>query len=422
MIAVLRRTSIAILLSCALIASSALVARAAAGSLDAAFGSDGTITTNFTLHRDYGLGVAIQADGKIVVAGRAAGHGGMFALVRYKPNGHLDPIFGHDGRVTTNFTAKADTARALDLQANGKIVVAGGTGGAHGNFALARYKPNGHLDPIFGHDGRVTTNFTAKVDAARAVAIQANGKIVVAGAAGGADGKFALARYTASGALDHTFSLNGKATTNFTVGHSDAANAVAIQGDGKVVVAGVAGGKDSQFALARYMRNGKLDSAFGLNGKVRTNFAVGGADGANAVAIQADGKIVAAGFDSRSNGTRKFALARYNQDGSLDSTFESGDGMLDTSLTGNDVAFAVAIQANGKIVAAGGARGKFGVARYLPDGTRDTNFSHDGQVTTNFSAGADVARGMLIQSNGKIVCAGSADSLRVFAVARYLGS
>jgi uncharacterized delta-60 repeat protein len=366
MIAVLRRTSITIFLGCALIASSALAARAAAGGLDTSFGGDGMVTTNLTRNRDFGMAMAIQANGKIVVAGRTAGHGGMFALVRYKPNGHLDPIFGHDGRVTTNFTPK--------------------------------------------------------VDAARAVAIQANGKIVVAGAAGGADGKFALARYTASGALDHTFSLNGKATTNFTVGHADGANAVAIQGDGKVVVAGVAGGKDSQFALARYMRNGKLDSAFGLNGKVRTNFTVGGADDANAVAIQADGKIVAAGFDSRSNGTRKFALARYNPDGSLDSTFESGDGMLDTSLTGNDVAFAVAIQANGKIVAAGGARGKFGVARYLPDGFRDTNFSHDGQVTTNFSAGADVTRGMLIQSNGKIVCAGSADSLRVFAVARYLGS
>jgi uncharacterized delta-60 repeat protein len=422
MIAVLRRTSIAILLSCALIASSAIAARAVAGSLDAGFGSDGMVTTNFTLHRDYGMAVAIQADGKIVVAGRAAGHGGMFGLARYKAHGHLDPTFGGDGLVTTNFTPKADTARALAIQANGKIVVAGGTGGAHGNFALARYNPSGHLDPTFGQKGRVTTNFTAGADAARALAIQANGKIVVAGAAGGADGKFALARYNSNGHLDPTFSLNGKAVTNFTVGLPDGANAVAIQDDGRIVLAGVAGGKDSQFAVARYRRNGTLDPAFGLNGKVTTNFTVGEADGANAVAIQADGKIVAAGFDSRSNGTRRFALARYNPDGSLDSTFESGDGMLDTSLTGNDVAFAVALQANGKIVASGGASGKFGVARYLPDGTRDTSFSHDGEVTTNFSAGTDVARSMSIQSNGKIICAGSANSHGVFAVARYWGA
>ncbi len=419
----LRRKPLLVLaLCCGFSVTLATLALAAPGGRDPGFSGDGKATANFGSGNDFANSVAIQADGKIVVAGRAGGAGGRFGLARYNRNGTLDTSFGGDGKVVTNFSTTADDfANGVAIQADGKIVAAG-----HSNdrFALARYNSDGSLDVTFSGDGRMTTNFSSAFDDALGVAVRANGKIVAAGHAG--FDRFALARYNPNGTLDNTFSGNGKVTTNFSRGASDLATGVAIQANGKIVAAGTAGSTEfsGRFALARYNPNGTLDTTFSGNGKATTDFAPTEQDVAFGVAIQADGKIVAAGGGDV--GGFRFELARYKRNGTLDTTF-SGDGKVTTNFTaGLDAAHGVAIQADGKIVAAGHANfRRFALARYNRNGHLDTTFSGNGKVVTNFTRkgfGDDFANGVAIQANGTIVAAGRAGgSGGRFALVRYLG-
>jgi uncharacterized delta-60 repeat protein len=345
--------------------------------------------------------------------------------------GDLDVTFSGDGKQTTNFTSRADGAFAVAIQADGKIVAAGGSGvdSANPKFALTRYNTDGSLDTSFSGDGKVTTDFTSRYDAAWGIGIQPDGKIVVSGDAGigFSNSMFAVARYDTDGSLDTTFSGDGKVTTNFTR-RVDTANRLVLQADGKIVVAGAAAAdtSNSKFALARYNADGSLDATFSGDGKVTTEF-TSSFDFANSLALQADGKLVAAGVTLRSGSRGDFALARYDTDGSLDTTF-SGDGKAMTSFTNRwDIALGVGVQSDGKIVAAGdaGARGsnpKVALARYNADGTLDTTFSGDGKVTTDFTARADLAADLAIQADGKLVVAGEAafdTSNSKVALARY---
>jgi uncharacterized delta-60 repeat protein len=426
-ITVLCRTRVVVVFACALIVTSASPAYAAPGDLDTSFGGDGKVITNFTRRFDAAAAVAIQADGKIVTAGGAGFSNTKFALARYNTDGTLDTTFGGDGRVTTNFTAVEDSASGVAIEADGKIVAAGGTAGRGGRFALARYNTDGTLDTTFGGgDGKVITNFTSEFDAAHAVAIQADGNVV---AGGEAAGRFALARYNTDGTLDTTFGGgDGKVTTNFTARY-DAARGVAIQAEGKIVAAGGAA-NFQRFALARYNTDGTLDTSFGGDGKVTTNFTAR-EDAAADVVVRPNGKIIATGGSGGGEGedvfNTRFALARYNPDGDLDTSF-GGDGKVTTNFTAReDDASGVAVQANGKIVTAGRAGGlrgetKFALARYNANGTLDTTFGGDGKVTTNITAYRDGANGVAIQSDGKIVAAGGAGGRGGrFALARYLG-
>lgn len=177
-------------------------AYAAAGDLDPAFGVGGKVTTDFTRKGDSANSLAIQADGRIVVAGKS---GPKFALARYNSDGSLNTSFGGDGKVTTNFTSGEDDAFGVGIQSDGKIVAAGlaGFGVSNPKFALARYNTDGSLDTSFSGDGKLTTDFTRKYDSAYSVAIQADGKIVAAGESGvvlggSANTKIALVRYIAS--------------------------------------------------------------------------------------------------------------------------------------------------------------------------------------------------------------------------------
>jgi uncharacterized delta-60 repeat protein len=297
----------------------------------------------------------------------------------YAAAGDLDTTFGTGGKVITDFPETDDEAFAVAIQPDGKIVVAGPTvvDGAV-DFGLARYKLDGSLDVSFGTGGKVTTDFSGSQSIATAVAIQRDGKIVVAGLtdAGGVP-DFALARYNPDGSLDPTFGTGGQVTTDFS-GGNDQAFGVAIQSDGKIVVAGVA---TIDFALVRYNPDGSLDTRFGTGGKVTTDFS-GDSDHAHGVAIQPDGKIVVAG----TAGFAEFALARYNTDGTLDTGFRT-DGKLTTDFSGGiEQAHGVAIQPDGKIVVVGVAGEDFALARYNGDGTLDTSFSSDGKVITESQA------------------------------------
>jgi uncharacterized delta-60 repeat protein len=306
---------------------------------------------------------------------------------------------------------------------------------ASGQMAQAA---DGDLDPTFGTGGKLMTDFNDSTDIAYAVALQPDGKLVAAGTTytnndySGED--FAITRHNANGTLDTTFGVNGKVTTDFP-GLAAVVSAVVVQPDGKIVVAGgafplfVFAGR---FELARYNPNGSLDTSFGTGGIVTTSFPVGGSY-AFALALQSDGKIIAAGTDyvdfhpSEDSSNTDFALARYNPDGTLDTTFGSG-GKVTTDFDGfNDDAFSVLIQADGKLVAVGSAKNPanfydFAAVRYLANGTIDTSFGSGGKVRTDFgAANFDRARSAALQSDGKIVAAGFTTSFNDvdFAVVRY---
>jgi uncharacterized delta-60 repeat protein len=205
------------------------------------------------------------------------------------------------------------------------------------DIALARYTTAGVLDPSFGHRGKVVTSFGPGDDAVRDVAIQSDGKIVAAGDSGS---DFLLIRYSAAGSLDRSFGDGGKVTTRFGPPRSESAEgfALAIQRDGKVVVAGL---HDTDVALARYARTGRLDRRFGHEAKVTTDFGTLG-DLASDVAIQPDGMIVVSGStsetDDEDNEIGDVVLARYTTSGSLDPTF----GVQERSTSSSPLASATA--------------------------------------------------------------------------------
>jgi uncharacterized delta-60 repeat protein len=391
------------------------------GTLDVSFGSDGIVMTDFRGGVDEAFAVAIQNDGKIVAAGSVQIG---FALARYNSNGTLDTSFGDGGKVTTGFGGWNDYASAVAIQSDGKIVAAG-QAEVYG-FALARYNSDGTLDASFGNGGKVTTGFESVDSGAYAVAIQSDGKIVAAGhaqIAGPWD--FALARYNSDGTLDATFGNGGKVTTDFE-GWYDIAYSVAVQSDGKIVAAGIESveGNWEDFALARYNSDGTLDASFGDRGMVTTRFGDKN-DYAYSVAIQSDGKIVAAGY-ARVGTDEDFALARYNDDGTLDASFGNGGQVMTGLGSSDDYAYAMALDGHGKIVAAGGAsRGgnweDFALTRYDDAGSLDTTFGNGGQVTTGFGNRSEQARAVAIQGDGKIVAAGYQESRfgNTFALARY---
>ena len=408
------------------------------GRLDPSFKSRGRIILT-----DVGDGtfeaaqaIAVQPDGKIVAVGSstpAAGPSSDFALVRYESTGRIDRQFGDNGRVLTDLTGtgSSDQASAVAIGSIGRIVVAGfSKAGRTSDFAVARYNPDGTPDNTFNSTGNVLTNFGGD-DVGTAVAIDWNDKIVVAGfsnAGGTLD--FAVVRYGVDGTLDTTFNGTGRVLTDISIGSVDFATAVVIQSDGKIVVGGrsEASGIRFDFSLVRYNPNGTFDLTFNTTGKVVTDFTGSGSDDTlQALAIQSNGKIVAAGR-SDASGHPSFAMARYTTTGILDSTFNVTGKVLTAFDSGNAMANAVVIQSDGKIVAAGSFadgisnHSDFALARYnTDDGTLDTTFNSTGKVVTNIG-GFEIAYGVGIQSDGKIVAAGYSDvnGTSDFALLRYL--
>jgi uncharacterized delta-60 repeat protein len=397
-------------------------AYAKAGDLDPSFGTGGKVTTDFAAGGDQATAVAVQADGKLVAAGTAfTGQFSDFALARYNPDGTLDPSFGTGGKVTTNIDGGGNDATALAIQADGKLVVAGSAfTGAGVDFAVARYNPDGTLDANFGTGGKVTTDFAGGFDQANALIVQADGKLVVAGSTEFTAIDFALARYNPDGTLDASFGTGGQVVTD--LGGTDRAFALAVQG-GKLVAAGLTFTTNGDFGLVRYNADGTLDASFGAGGKVTTDFA-GFTDWAFALAVQG-GKLVAAGR-AGFEGNDDFALVRYNPDGTLDASFGTGGKVTtDFGRSGGsfDEARALVVQGS-RLVATGnvGPFFDFGLARYRASGTLDRSFGMGGKVTTDFAGQTDEAFALAVQGDGKLVAAGLALGQfgeMDFALARY---
>lgn len=283
----------------------ALACYDAAGEPDAGFGDKGVVTTDLGSRADLARGLAVQSDGTILVSGDS---GKALAVVKYDATGRLDPAFG-DGGTTTATIGNTARGYALAVQPDGKIVVAGSQDDpVQGiNYAVARFDAKGARDPGFGKDGIVTTSFGSPADVGRDVALQADGKIVVAGYTGRSVG---VVRYTADGALDTAFSKDGMATT--AVGTRAKARSVAVQADGRIVVAGAEDNpsQGTNFLLVRYDADGGLDGGFGVAGVSGTNFGSPVDDG-RAVALQPDGKIVVVGTTKNPVVGVNFAVARF---------------------------------------------------------------------------------------------------------------
>ena len=406
------------------------------GSLDTSFGG-GKVVVPVGAGDDYAYAVAVDAAGRLLVAGRAAEGLGDFALVRLDRDGTLDTTFGTGGRVTTDFAGGADTAYAVAVQPDGKIVVAGTAAmtGTGQDFAVARYLDSGAPDPTFGQaTGKVTTAFGADSDTAYTLLLQPDGKIVLGGdsnqgsSATGVD--FAVARYGADGALDATFGTAGKVTTSVAAnGARDSIYALTLQ-----TVAGVplllAAGGEGDFQLARYTMTGALDPTFGTTGTGTIAGLLGTSIGAaRAVQVAADGKILVAGHDNHD-----FALVRLDAAGIPDVTFGTGGRSITAvSATNWDEVQAMAIAADGKIVLAGWAyeggssSANVVLGRYGADGLLDATFGTAGLVTTPVAAGmrSDQANAVVLQADGRVpairvVAAGFASaSNNDFVVTRY---
>jgi uncharacterized delta-60 repeat protein len=368
--------------------------------------------------KDSAFGVALQSDGKIVTVGRTTtATGSNFAIARSNLDGTLDTTFSGDGKRVTNFGGD-DSAHGVAIQLDGKLVVVGDT--CHSgicDLAMARYLPSGGLDATFSGDGKVVTDIGGGRDnGARAVAIQPDGKIVVIGY-GWSQQKsdFVFYRYNTHGILDTTFSGDGMAIGNFGLGRVGTGRDVVIQGDGKIVGVGfTTDSTGSNFSIARLNPNGTADPSFSLDGRVITN--VGGNDAAYAVALQADGKIVAAGYKSQGD-FLSFAIARYNPNGSLDTTFNR-TGKKSFSIEPNlpSSGYDVLVQPNRKIVVVGrsggaGIANNLALARLYPNGIFDTTLNASGRVSIDLCGGrADVAFALARRpSDGRYVLAGSTE-------------
>ncbi len=405
-----------------------------AAALDLTFNGSAKVVTAMGNFTSAVQAMAVQPDGKLVAVGygQSSNSGNTIAIGRYNVDGTLDPSFGTAGKVFTDVADGEEYGASVAIQSDGKIVVAAAVGGEIG---LVRYASNGALDPTFGTAGKLMTTFVTPLSFGgaysypNAMALQSDGKILVAGVSnlfnenGFTD--FILLRYNTDGTPDPTFNSTGWVTTSVGNGYCEARGLV-VQSDGKIVVAGSAQipGNSYDFAMVRYETNGNLDATFGNAGKVSAAFGAG-IDTARAVVLQPDGKLVLAGYAS--NGTNyDFALARFTSGGLLDTTF-NGTGKTSTALgASDDTAFAVALQSDGSLVAAGstfnGTNNDFGLVRYTSAGLLDTTFNGTGKLTTAVGPGNDEAAAIVALGDGRLVVGGKSYQGGVpfeFAIVRY---
>jgi uncharacterized delta-60 repeat protein len=358
----------------------------AAGLLDNTFGNGGVVWVDTVSGQGYGM--ALQPDGKIVMAGWVTPASRDFCVMRFNDDGSPDIGFGTSGKVITPIGPENDEARNVAIQSDGKIVVTGfSVNAAHNtDFVVARYTSSGTLDGSFGSGGIVTTNIN-NFDIAEGIAINnTTGAITIAGTSNidyeddtyhPGSGDFTVVRYTSGGALDGTFGVGGKATFDIGTNTYDEAHSMAVQPDGKLIVAGIAkrgstSGGNSDVAVLRLTTAGTLDVTFGTGGKAIENYVgFNSDDDCRCVALQSDGKVVVGGsVDAFSNPhPNGLLLMRFTPAGILDVNFD-GDGKAaaDIALTDDDKGYAVAL--NGNLIYLAGTSGApkdFAIAAFKND-------------------------------------------------------
>jgi uncharacterized delta-60 repeat protein len=405
------------------------MAWAQAGQLDTTFATKGIFLVNPIGEEGGSTRVALQTDGKIVFAapsGDPQQSNNGIALVRLTTGGSPDTTFGAGGVVV--FGVQGTVPTGVAIQIDGKIVVSSAAGqNVDGGalFALSRFNSNGSLDGSFGTGGHVDTPLSLGVGAV--LALQSDGKILMTGSS-------VVARFDSNGQIDTTFGTGGLSALPFF-----GAAAIALQSDGKILIASAPGfNPGTSGVIVRLNPNGTLDKTFGLFGEV-ASVSSGGVFGQTGVAfvssivLQSDGKFIVAGaitsklINPPGSNRTGFGLARYNPNGSIDTTFGIRGGVLTNfGANPNATAFALAIQTNGDIIAAGQAGSSLALSRYTSAGTLDTNFGSLGTVTTSLGSNRSAISSLALQSDGKIVAAGAIFSIgnsqfqAQAAVARYL--
>lgn len=395
------------------------------GVLDTTFGTNGVTTTSVG-RIDFITSCTVQPDNKIIVTGASNGFTQRLVIARYTATGSLDTSFNTTGANFLTVGTK-NQAQATTLQADGSILTCGSTFQSKNNALIARFTASGPLDTTFNTMGFVTASIgTGSI--ANSVKVQTDTNIVVAGGAFVGQAVFALARFTASGALDGTFGTGGEVFT--PIGIQAVINQIALQSDGKIVAAGYAAEiGTTSFCVARYNTNGTLDTGFGSGGIVTT--IIGSESRAYSVLIQPDNTILVAGYAIES-GITKFALVRYNSNGTLDTTFNptgSTPGVVTTAIQYKAEANSVILQADNKIIAGGCSFGdqatQFALARYTTAGALDSTFGTNGIVLTtiplvNGEDSESRIKSLVLQSDGKIIATGYSNTN--FALARYLAA
>ena len=415
------------------------------GDLDRTFGGSGKVATRFLMVSSFSA-VALQRDGKIIGAGSAATARrdiSNIALARYEREGSLDPTFGDGGIVTSTLEIRSNVPPPVAIQPDGKIIVAGTPGATArpSDWVVLRYNSDGSPDMSFGEAGRVTTRFLYFDARPVAILIQPDGRILVGGAGYVPSAEktlqFLLSRYNVDGGLDTDFGDSGiSVSPTFPI--TDGLTGMALQPDGKIVATGstISFPFKYDWLVARYNGDGSVDTNFGSKGYVITD--LGRVDTARGIAVQPDGRIVVAGTtqDGVLEGSLiDIAVGRYNSDGSLDTSFGES-GKVITDLGRLEDASSLALRTDGKIVVAGSISdgpsrtptfSDFLLVRYNSDGSRDTRFGSDGILTTDFGR-QDRATAIALQPDGKIVVAGFSGEIVFggldggdFALARYIG-
>jgi len=397
---------------------------AAPGDFDPTFGIGGKVRTDFVGLKDEAFTLALQADGKLVLAGGVLASTFIEArpicgLARYNPDGSLDATFGAGGKVVNGIPSSGgpgpgSTIIEMAIQPDSKIVVTGFSGSVSEvqiEYFIVRYNPNGSRDFSFGLEGIVHQHYSSRISEGRAIAIQPDGKIVVGGYDWNATSdprRRALARHNPNGSVDTTFGSSG-----IVIGSAGGFGKLIIQPGGKILAVGIG---ESGSVAQRFNMDGSPDLSFGSGSEL-----IAPGFGFSSAKLQADGKIVFCG----GVGTGHIALARYTADGSLDPSFGLG-GVAIIDLASNEFAVDMAIQTNGKIVIAGLANTQWILLRCNSDGSVDTSFN---SVTPDFGCAPSPlstttrVSALVIQRDGQTAAGGSTCRYhsRDFAVAGYEG-
>jgi uncharacterized delta-60 repeat protein len=416
---------LAILFTAALSVLTPYITEAAAGDLDVSFSGDGKQTVKFgtgwTAIHD-----VLSHNGKVIAVGvhENSNNTGSIAIARLNSNGSLDPTFGVNGKVLVNI-ARAGYAEPLAaIIQDSKILVAGNFmfPNNYNAILLARFVRNGALDSTFGSNGIVLMSQPYEAMASD-IALQSDGKIVVS-ISSIDDSYYRVARFDGNGTLDTTFGLNGIAELNYSSSIASC-RSVAIQADGKIIVGGDVNVNGYVFvSLARFNIDGGLDLSFGSNGYIIFDPLVGN-EYCSDIAIEAQGKIVLAGTTSAGL-NKDFLISRFNFDGSVDTSFGVNGTVVVNFQNFDDQGGKALLETNGRIIVSGSSFKvanatdvSFAAVRLLNDGVLDSSFGVGGKVITDFSDGQDFCYGARIQSDGKLVLAGTM-KFQLFAIARYL--
>jgi len=395
------------------------------GMLDNSFGTFGVAFPPFISSLSYGYGLAIQSDGKIVVTGHTQ-VGGVYKafIVRYDTNGNPDLGFPP---FITGISTGSEYGRAVAIQTDGMIVVAGQKDAGNSDILVLRLTPAGSYDTTFGAGGIVSVDLqSGSDDQSGSLVIQPDGKILVAGWSTTLTKVIAMLRLNPNGSVDTTFGNNGRVLTNLA-GLSQQAHAVKLQPDGKILVAGLVSSPvtANDLVVLRYYTDGSIDSTFATNGIARPMLQ-NDDDAALSMALQADGKIVTAGYIYNNFTYADNLVVRFDSTGALDATF-NGTGVLASNPLGNDnISYGVLVQVDGKIVTTGRAWHlatlDFTLSRFNTNGSVDASFGTNGFTYTPIAIEEDYILASAMQSDGKIVATGyyTDGGIENFIVARYL--